>query len=158
VAARTRAHTELQAAQRDLIEKQARFTLEHPDVKAALRHVALAEATLRQADAALEASRANAPAAQSGGAAAAAPAQDRNAGRVGALRRALSSVRAQIAGVKSRSAPRAEVPRATSSVVEIDTEWTRLNRDVVDARERVMQLEGKQFQAQLMATLVGGGQ
>jgi hypothetical protein len=43
-------------------------------------------------------------------------------------------------------------------VVAIDTEWTRLNRDVSEARERQVQLEAKQFQAELMATLAGGGQ
>ena len=43
-------------------------------------------------------------------------------------------------------------------MVAIDTEWTRLNREVSEARERQVQLEGRQFQAELMATLAGGGQ
>jgi hypothetical protein len=45
-----------------------------------------------------------------------------------------------------------------SSVVAIDTEWTRLNRNVSEARERQTQLESKQFQAELVATLAAGGQ
>jgi hypothetical protein len=47
---------------------------------------------------------------------------------------------------------------APRSVVAIDTEWTRLNRDVAEARDRQGQLEARQFQAQLAATLVAGGQ
>jgi hypothetical protein len=153
-AARSRAHTELQTAQRELTEKQALFTNQHPDVKAALRNVAVAEAALHRADAAIEAQRRAGPAA-----AMAATPEDEGAGtgRTAALRRALSAIRAQIAALKTRSAPR-EVPQTTSSVVAIDTEWTRLNRDVSAAREQQAQLEAKQFQAQLLATLVGGGQ
>jgi uncharacterized protein involved in exopolysaccharide biosynthesis len=159
VGARVRALTELQTAQRDLTEKQAHFTNEHPDVKAALRHVAVAEAALRRADAALEADRANAPPEKlpvlpAGGG-------DNDAqvtGKTAALKHALAAVRSQIAAVKSRSSNRVEVPQQVSSVVAIDTEWTRLNRDVSEARDRQVQLEGKQFQAELMATLAGGGQ
>ena len=74
------------------------------------------------------------------------------------MRHALGAIRSQIASVKARSAPRGDVPRAPSSMVAIDTEWTRLNREVSEARERQNQLEGKQFQAQLAATLIAGGQ
>jgi hypothetical protein len=150
-AARVRAQAEVQAAQRDLADKEARFTNEHPDVKAALRRVAAAEATLRRAEAAVAAPRPMAPPAM-------APAVEEGSGRAAALRRALSAVRAQIASVRSRATPRAEVPREAHSMVAIDTEWTRLTRETAEARERQSLLEGKQFQAQLMATLVGGGQ
>jgi len=159
VGARVRALTELQTAQRDLTEKQAHFTNEHPDVKAALRHVAVAEAALRRADAALEAEKSANPPKQPESPPAPAPGEEEGgSGRTAALKHALSAVRSQIAEVKSRGAARVEVPQGVSSLVAIDTEWTRLNRDVSEARERQMQLEGKQFQAELMATLAGGGQ
>src|SRR5205085_1482403 len=66
-AARARAHAELAAAQKDLLERQTRFTNEHPDVKQAVRRVASAEAAVRKADAAA------APAAGATPASAAAP-------------------------------------------------------------------------------------
>lgn len=153
VAALTRAQTELQAAQRDLADKQTHLTNEHPDMKQVLRRVSLAETAEKRAASALAAWKP--PAAGTAGAEAA----DASGARVAALRRALGAVRSQIAAVRSRSAPRVvEAPRAPSSVVEIDTDWTRLNREVSEARERQGQLEGKQFQAQLAATLIAGGQ
>jgi hypothetical protein len=150
---RSRAYTELQTAQRDLAEKQNRYTNEHPDVKAALRRVTDATAAVRRAD---EAAAAPRSATHEG----ATPevSMDPEGGRIGALRRALAAVRAQIGAVRGRSAPRAEIPQGSTSVVAIDTEWTRLARQVSEARDRQTQLEAKQFQAELLATLAAGGQ
>jgi hypothetical protein len=150
-AAHTRAQTELQAAQRDLAEKQGSLTNEHPDVKQALRRVTHAEAAEKRTAAALAAGTRTA----AGGAAR--DPEESASNRTAALRRALAAIRSQIAQVRSRSAPRVEAPRAPTSVVEIDTDWTRLNREVSEARERQGQLEAKQFQAQLAATLISGG-
>jgi uncharacterized protein involved in exopolysaccharide biosynthesis len=155
VSARSHALTELQNAQKDLADKQARYTNEHPDVKTALRHVADAEAALRRAELMLSEHRKSAatpsPAASASG-------EVEGGGRVAALRRALAAVRSQIASVKSRSAAPSEVPKSVPSLVSIDTEWTRLTRDVAEARERQAQLEARQFQAQLAATLASAGQ
>jgi hypothetical protein len=152
VAAEARAQTELQAARSDLIDKQARLTNEHPDVKTALRRVAVAEADVRRAQAALAAARVQMPV----HAPLPAAADDT---RAAALRRALAAVRQQIAASRGRSsAPRAEMPKSTSSMVEIDTQWTRLNREVSEARERQTQLQSKQFQAELAATLTAAGE
>lgn len=151
--AQTRALAELQTAQRDLAEKQAHLTNEHPDVKQALRRVAMAEAAEKRAAAAIAAyvppAAGEQPAIQ---------VDDSAGARTAALRRALSAVRSQIGALRSRNAPRAETVRAPTSIVAIDTEWTRLNREVSEARERQSQLEGKQFQAQLAATLTAAGQ
>ena len=153
VLAHTRAQAEMQAAQRDLIDKQMHLTNEHPDVKQAVRRMAVAEAAERRAAAALAAWK-PAPATE-----APAVAADSTAGaRAAALRRALSAVRQQIASVKGRGAPRGETPRGSTAVVAVDTDWTRLNRDVAEARERQSNLEAKQFQANLAATLTAGGQ
>jgi uncharacterized protein involved in exopolysaccharide biosynthesis len=157
VAARARAATELQNAQRDLADKQARYTNEHPDVKTALRHVADAEATLRRTEQLL-AEHHKSAAASAPAAAVAAESGDASIGRAAALRRALAAVRSQIAAVKSRTSAPAEVPKSVPSLVSIDTEWTRLTRDVAEARERQAQLEVRQFQAQLVATLASAGQ
>ena len=154
VAAHTRAQAELQAAQRDLVDKQMHLTNEHPDMKQAVRRMTAAEAAERRAAAALAAWKP-------------APATDTPAGalddagsgaRVAALRRALAAVRQQIASVRGRGAPRGETPRGSTAVVAVDTDWTRLNRDVSEARERQSNLEAKQFQANLAATLTAGGQ
>jgi hypothetical protein len=118
-------------------------------MKQAVRRVAAAEAAERRAAAAVAAYQ---PAAGEG------KIEEGGATKGAALRRALAAVRSQIAALKARSAPRAETIHAPTSVVEIDTEWTRLNREVSEARERQSQLEGKQFQAQLAATLIAGGQ
>jgi uncharacterized protein involved in exopolysaccharide biosynthesis len=156
LAAQARAQSELQAAQRELADRQTHLTNEHPDVRLAQRRVESAEAEVRRATAALAAWKPPAPAA---GEASPAPEAGGDAGdRTAALRRALAAVRQQIAAVRGRAATRVEVPRQLSSVVAIDTEWTRLNREVSEAHERQSQLEGKQFQAQLAATLVADGQ
>ena len=164
--AQLRAHTDLQAAQKELRDKQTVYTNEHPDVKAALKHLSLAQNAVRQADRDVEEARKRGQAessSQSAGAAAdpagAAPpsnAMDENP-RVAALRHALGAVRAQIANSRNRPTPRPESAATPSSMVAVDTEWTRLSREVSDARERQGQLETRQFQAQLLATLVKGG-
>jgi hypothetical protein len=154
VASRTRAEADVQAAQKDLADKQAHLTNEHPDVKQALRRLALAEAAQRRVDAAIAAWKPPASSAAPNPAAEAPAGED---GRVAALRRALTAVRQQIAVVKSRGMPRAEVPKTVSSVVAIETEWTRRNREVSEARERQSQLESKQFQAEIALTLADAG-
>jgi uncharacterized protein involved in exopolysaccharide biosynthesis len=152
-AAKIRAETELHAAQADLADKQIRLTNEHPDVKRALRRAADAEASFRRAEAAMSSWRPPAVPSDTPN-----PEGDAMNARVTALRHALSAVRSQLSSARGRSTPRPEAQRTVSSVVEIDTDWTRLNREVAEARERQTQLEGKQFQAQLAATLASGGQ
>jgi uncharacterized protein involved in exopolysaccharide biosynthesis len=149
-AARVRAQTEVAAAQRDLADKQARYTNEHPDVKAALRRVGSAEASLRHAEALAALPPPPKPAAPI--------VDDGSAGKITALRHALSAVRMQIGAVRGRATPKNPIPKETGSMVAIDTEWTRLTREAAEARERQSQLEAKQFQAHLMATLAGTGQ
>jgi len=148
-AAHARAVADLQVAQAELTARQAQFTDEHPDVKAARRRVAEAESAVRRSEAALKAH----PAAPIAGV------DDSQGGRAAALKRALQAIRLQIQTLHSRgSGAKPENVTAPRSVVAIDTEWTRLNRDVAEARERQGQLEARQFQAQLAATLVAGGQ
>jgi uncharacterized protein involved in exopolysaccharide biosynthesis len=151
---RSQAEAALTQARRDLADKRAMYTDEHPDVKSAQRRVVDAEADVRRAIAATSA--AVRPAA--GGAAA--PDEDPNGtSRVASLRRALSAVRMQIGTIRSRSAPKpVPAPKTSQGVVAVDTEWTRLFREVSEARERQSQLESRQFQAGLVATLASSGE
>jgi hypothetical protein len=153
--AQRRAHSELEAAQKDLQEKEARFTNEHPDVKAALHRVATADSSLNQVQRAIDEARKRAQANPAVEPAAGSPSEE--SPRVVALRHALAAVRAQIAGSRGRTIPRAELPSAPGTMVAVDTEWTRLSREATEARERQSQLETRQFQAQLLATLLKGG-
>jgi hypothetical protein len=116
-----------------------------------MRRLAEAEAGLRRADAALKAApRLPVAATPTGDDPGPNP-------RIAAQRRALGAIRSQIAALRGRSAPRADIPRGAPAVVAIDTEWTLLMREVSEARERQDKLESKQFQAQLAATLASGG-
>ena len=101
VAARERARAELQPAQRALTEKQAMYTNEHPDVKAAIRHVAVAEAALHRAEAAVEADRAGPSRRRRRRRRRGEEGQD--TARTAALKHALAAIRSQIASVKSRT-------------------------------------------------------
>lgn len=151
-AARSQAYAELQAAKADLALKQGQFTDEHPDVRSARRRIADAEATLRRSDKAMVEARSNAPPP---------PVVERSEGedmQVGALQRALSAVRSQLALARSRSAPHANLPREKNAAVATDAEFTRLSREASEARTRQSQIEAKQFQAQLLATLIAAGQ
>jgi uncharacterized protein involved in exopolysaccharide biosynthesis len=157
-AAQARAESELHAAQADLADKQSRYTNEHPDVKAAAFHLQQAEAAVRQAHTAAVASLAGAAAARSQLPKAAVAEDAGSSARVSSLRRALGAVRAQIASLRSRPAPKIDTNHDVRNIVSVDTDFTQLSREVAEARDRQQQIEGKQFQAQLMATLVGGNQ
>jgi hypothetical protein len=78
--------------------------------------------------------------------------------RTAALKRALAAVRQQISAAHTRTVPKAEVPKGGPSMVAIDTEWIRLNREVTEARERATQLQTKQFQADLAASVTSAGE
>ncbi|HET6284332.1 MAG TPA: Wzz/FepE/Etk N-terminal domain-containing protein [Polyangia bacterium] len=162
VGAKARAEAAAIAARKDLAEKRAMFTDEHPDVKNAQRHLADAEADLRRASAGLAAATATLPPPAPVGADSPMPASDDSAAvgqRSSSLRRALAAVRAQIAAVRNRSSsPKNEPAKTVQGVVAVDTEWTRLSRDVAEARERNDQLESRQFQASLLATLASTGE
>lgn len=148
------ARADLQATQRDLSEKQSRFTDEHPDVKTAIVRAKEAQAALRQAEAATTSTRvgsSDTPRSE--------PAQGGDeAVRKATLRRALGAIRSQISALRGRDAPRGDVPRGAGPIVAVDGEWARLSRAVADAGQRQRQLEGRQFQIELMAILAAENQ
>ena len=137
------AEAKLKAAQQNLATLRASYTDEHPDVRSAAARVQAAETAYRRASAALEAS----------GTAGASP----------DLQAQLTLVQQEIASALQRSSPPdARDPLAASSdsatrVVALETEWTRLNREVAEARERLAQLDSKQFTASMtLSTLMSG--
>ena len=60
--------------------------------------------------------------------------------------------------MRSRPVPKIDTNHDVGNIVSVDTDFTQLSREVAEARDRQQQIEAKQFQAQLMATLVGGNQ
>jgi len=151
VEAKNRAANALVAARKELTDRQQRFTNEHPDVKVAMGHVTEAEADLRRAEAAIAAAASSPKTAEPVGDVPAVTGPN----RADSLKRALSAIRAQIA---SLSAARPEMKSETGKdVVAVDTEFTKLSRDVAEARERSQQLDSRDFQAQLTATLSEAG-
>jgi len=154
VEAKSRASAALALARKELNDKQQRFTNEHPDVKVAMGHVADAEADLRRAEAAIAAAAAAAPKSEASPTEGSAPPVT-NTTRTDSLRRALANIRSQIAAL---NATKTEIrPEAGRDVVAVDTEFTKLSRDVAEARERSGQLDSRDFQAQLLATLSEAG-
>jgi Mrp family chromosome partitioning ATPase/uncharacterized protein involved in exopolysaccharide biosynthesis len=137
------AAAKLKAAQRDLAAARSRYTEEHPDVRSALAVVRESEDAYNRATA---------------GMAAAAPAVS-----AADLRAQLDRVQREIAAVDRRNATggAAGAPAASSDaarhVVALETEWARLNREVGEARERLQQLDSRQFTASMtLGTLMSG--
>ncbi len=150
-AARAEAENDLKSATRDLAEKSSQFTDDHPDVRAAKARLKSAEAKLRRANEAIIAN----DAAEKG------KTEPENEGAIdrGALEAELKKVQEEIAIYKRRHSGDSPLPASNSAnaVVALETEWTRLNREVADARDRNGQLESRQFKASIMENAVTSG-
>lgn len=150
VAARNQARAELAAARKSLAEKSINLTEQHPDVRAAGARVAAAEASLAQAEASIAAAQPDepAPAPSPVAATGADPYEEPSAAPVAALPAPVAG------GALTAEKPKAK-PRLTEDgepiAVEIEGEWSRLNREVGEAKARRGQLEGRLFQAEISA-------
>ena len=146
--ARSRAAGAVAAAKDELRARRSRFTDEHPDVKAARSRLAEAEGQLRGVEDRL---------AESTSADAVRPP---DASAVEEMRDKKRRIDAEIA-LRERAAPRdasAPSPAETSSgIVELETSWARLSRDLEEARSRVDELERSEFRAQIEASSQDGG-
>jgi len=136
-AARSQAENDVLSAQRDLTEKLAQFTEQHPDVRAAKTRLQAAELKLsRVEEAAFKAAGLpNQPV----------PAADR-----AGLEAELTKIRTEIELYKSKrkSAVAQESPAPAGNagyIVALETEWSRLSREVSEARERQKQVEDNNF-------------
>ncbi len=137
VATRNQAKSELAAARKALDEKSINLTEQHPDVRAAAARVAAAETTLAQAEAAIIAAMPEPPVAATG----LDPYEDPNA--------------ALMPGVDPNADKNIPKPHMTNDgepiAVEVEAEWSRINRDANEAKARRGQLEGRLFQAEINA-------
>lgn len=138
LAQRQAAHAALSAARANLTEQLARYTEQHPAVRAAKANVARAESQLLSIQETL--------AARTAPSAAESPAS--------APQRRTVVVR--------RAPPKTEKDKEAAEMLEkdlvaLETEWTRLTRDVQEARVRQDQLEAAFFKADMMASSESGG-
>jgi uncharacterized protein involved in exopolysaccharide biosynthesis len=153
VSAMNQAQAEFDAAQRDLQEKQGKFTAAHPDVIAAKNKAAKAQAALAQAKEAVAASKSAAQSEISSG-------YESPDVKKEKLRNQLIKIENEIAERKKALAKGGETDEGNevvNRVVALETEWARLSREVADSRERVDDLERKTFRAQLEASSAFGG-
>lgn len=155
VAAKQEAESELKDAQKDLDEKKSQFTDEHPDVRAARARVRIAQDKLKRATDAVNFNM-NAAAQKS-----AAQAEDEGYIDRGALENQLKRINDEISDYKRHKAANSAAPAAAtsigSSVVALETDWVRLNREVVDARDRFQSLQDKEFKASMVESAAATG-
>ncbi len=154
VAERQAAEQDLQQAQREVADKLGQFTEQHPDVRAAKARVKVAETRLRKAQEAITADLV--------GAAAKKASTDDDEGIIdrGTLEAQLKKVQEEITAYRNKKKAQegpAEVSSGAQWIVALETEWTRLNREVSEARERNVQLQDKQFKATMAESAAASG-
>jgi uncharacterized protein involved in exopolysaccharide biosynthesis len=153
LSAKQEAESDVRAAQKDLAEKQSEFTEEHPDVRAARVRLKLTQEKLRRANDAINSSLSTQQQRLA--------AKDEDEGSIdrGALENQLRRINDEIVEYKRRrqNTDSAPTTMVTTSVVALETDWTRLNREVVDARERFQSLQDKQFKATMVESAAATG-
>jgi uncharacterized protein involved in exopolysaccharide biosynthesis len=145
------ADAEVAEARRQLGAKEALYTPQHPDVRAAQARVKAAEGRAAQADSAIRASRA----VESDAPAAAGPVTPTtNAADRKALEGRLAGIEAAIARAKSLTKTDDMGPQddTTKAIVALETDWQRLSREVAEAREHHKQIQDKTFLAGVAAS------
>ncbi len=153
LAAKTEAESELNAAQRELNASLARYTEQHPDVVSAKAKLKGAEARYKRALDALAAGENNRAS------------KEQDAGVIdrATLESQLSKINEEIAAYKQRKKRQGaaeEAPivgGAASAVVALETEWSRINRELAEARERFQKIQEKQFRATMLESVVQSG-
>jgi hypothetical protein len=156
VATKQAADAELAKAQKDLTDKQSQFTEEHPDVRAAGVRVKQAQDKVKRAGEAVAASLAASVAAAQQKSAA----KEEDEGYIdrGALENQLKRINEEIADYKRRKAENsAPTTVVASSVVALEADWTRLNRELVEARAHVQSLREQERQAALVQSVAATG-
>ncbi|WP_437735164.1 GumC family protein [Sorangium sp. So ce1335] len=146
---RDQAEQELATARRDLADKQSRFTEQHPDVRAALARVSNAEAALRRAEEALVLPPPPEPVVEVAATDEAEKAKIRS--QLAMLEREIAARR----GAKKGNA--ADASEAAKLIINTETEWSRLSREKARAQQRLNDLEGKSFRAEMAASSEQGG-
>ena len=150
-AAIAEAEQELLSANRTLSEKQSTYTAQHPDVVAAQARVNAAQARLAQVKARAK-PLAPAPAA--------APPPSNEEERKEQILGQLKRVEAAIARAKrADKGPSDEESSAESErIVDLETEWASLNRELQEVRARYEQIQARFFRASIVASVEASGQ
>ncbi len=148
-AARNRAESLVAAARDELRARRSRFTDEHPDVKAAKARLTELEAQLRSAE----------ERAELASTATALPQDDEERTELREKRRMLDAeIALRERNAASRAQPAAPSPGdAATAIVDIETTWARLSRNVEEARDQVDELERSDFRAQIESSSSLGG-
>ena len=153
VAAKEDAASELKQAQKDLADKQGEFTEEHPDVRSARARVKQAQDKYKRASDAVAISMSQQQQKSA--------AKEEDEGYIdrGALENQLKRINDEITEYKRHKADAAPAPPTTvaSSVVALETDWVRLNREVVAVRDRFQSLQDKEFKASMVESAAATG-
>lgn len=149
VAARVldQARTTLERAQARLDMLAARYTDRHPDVRTAAGEVQAASAAFQAALAAVEKTR---PAPEPGPPVA----SDKERKEIAAQ---LAQVQSSLQTTRGRPEARPDLETASTWIVDLETRWAVLNRDVQDARERHLQIERRYFRASVVDNVEASG-
>ncbi|MGZ3429720.1 MAG: GumC family protein [Polyangia bacterium] len=146
------AESDLKQAQKELADKQGEFTEEHPDVRAARARVRQAQEKLKRANDAVVANLSALQLKTS--------AKEEDEGYIdrGALENQLKRINEEISEYKRRKSENAAPTTViASSVVALETDWVRLNREVVDVRDRFQSLQDKEFKASMVESAAATG-
>jgi uncharacterized protein involved in exopolysaccharide biosynthesis len=147
--ARARAEAELAAAQRELVDRQAQFTEEHPDVKRALARVGTARANLRHWD---EAAAASTPRATVAPSAPPPAASTTDSSEAKLVQDQLELLEKQVRAVRSYSRrPRSAAPSDPVALARLRAQYIELERRTRESRDHHDLLENRQFQAEMQA-------
>lgn len=152
VAEKQAAEADLQQALRDLAEKAAQFTEQHPDVRAAKTRAKAAEQRFKRASDAVQANLAGVT-----------RKPDEEEGTIdrATLESQLRKVQAEIAAHRARKGREgggaAQTGTFSQAIVALETEWNKLNREVQESRERYQQLQTKSFSASMAESAAASG-
>lgn len=142
------AQREVDQLRSELDDRLSRFTDKHPDVIKARNAFDDAQRRLRRAEAAVPADDSDDPIV-------AGPIdRDALAADLQRVERDLTAMRAKVARETPDDKREASTDDATSWVVQLETDWSRLARDVEESRDRVESLEAKVFTAEITADSV----
>ena len=144
-AAKTEADAKLAAAQRELADRRARFTEQHPDVRMAKAVVTSAEEAVRRATEALDAAQKPIP-------------QEVLKDRLARVEKDISAYEREHPQAKDARSDQVESSEAAKRIVAVEAEWARLTREVAEARERLQQLDSQQFMASMTESMLTSGQ
>jgi uncharacterized protein involved in exopolysaccharide biosynthesis len=147
-AALERAKEEVEQARTALRSAESRYTEKHPDVVDAKRRLQAAESALGAAkEAALQPSPARALAP---------PATEDDKEKLSSQ---LASVEENLARARQLQQKGDDSAAAKSSnwIVDLETRWAGLNRDVMEVRERYQQIQRRLFQAAIIAKVEASG-